>query len=285
MTHNHVHQIYWSPETRAALDPGFISLDNSGQRPDWREYWPIRRFLSENTLDPEARYGFLSPEFHQKTSLTADQVHQFLANTPDDVDVVTFSPCFSDSALFKNMFDQAEYLHPGIAPAFEAVIEELIAPGANGKAVLDNLVMSSAETVYCNYFVARPRFWQSWLNVCEAIFAAAEANDSALARLLNAPASNEPQTPARAFVIERIASLILSAQIAAWKVRPYDSMSMTDSNVSDACRDELIELDALKLAAIHTGNSTYYRKFLELQPAVLKRVEALAMSGQTSERR
>ncbi|WP_431821059.1 hypothetical protein [Burkholderia sp. F1] len=278
---NFVHQIYDSPETRAVLDPGFIALDNTGQRPEWPEYWPIRRFLTENTLDPEARYGYLSPAFHQKTSLTADQVHQFLATTSDDVDVVTFSPCFSSGALFKNMFEQAEYCSPGIAPVFEGAIE-LIAPGADGKAVLDNLVMSSAETVYCNYFVAKPRFWQSWLNVCEAIFTAAEAGNSALARLLNAPVRSEPTTLARAFVVERIASLILSLEPTSWKVRPYDSMSMPDPNVASACRDELIELDALKLAAVHTGNQAYYRKFLEQQPAVLKRVEALAAPSQTS---
>ncbi|MFC5429147.1 tetratricopeptide repeat protein [Paraburkholderia denitrificans] len=281
---NFVYQIYRSPETRAALDPGFIALDNTEPRPtstDWPEYWPIRRFLTENTLDPAARYGLFPADFHEKTSLTANQVHQFLASTPDDVDVVTFSPCFSRGAPFRNMFEQAEYGTPGIAAVFEGVIES-IAPGADGKTVLGNLVMSSVETVYGNCFVAKPRFWQSWLNVCEAIFTVAEANNSALARLLNAPVRSEPPMLARALVVERIASLLLSLTPAAWKVRPYDSMSMPDANVASACRNELIELDALKLAAIHTGNQVYYRKFLEQQRGVLKRIEALATPNQTS---
>ena len=44
----HIYQIlnYYTP--REALDPGFLVLDNSSnERPDWYEYWPIRKFLRE----------------------------------------------------------------------------------------------------------------------------------------------------------------------------------------------------------------------------------------------
>lgn len=47
MTNLHIHQIFYSDDTRRTLDPGFIPLDNlANERPDWREYWPIRKFLS-----------------------------------------------------------------------------------------------------------------------------------------------------------------------------------------------------------------------------------------------
>ena len=47
----HIHQIYYSPETRAQLDAGFTPLDNlANERPDWREYWPIRNHLLRNAL-------------------------------------------------------------------------------------------------------------------------------------------------------------------------------------------------------------------------------------------
>ena len=39
----YAYQIYYSEQTRDALDPGFLPLDNlANPRPDWREYWPIR---------------------------------------------------------------------------------------------------------------------------------------------------------------------------------------------------------------------------------------------------
>jgi hypothetical protein len=75
----HVHQIlnYYTP--REALDPGFLVLDNSSnERPDWYEYWPMRKFLREEPLDEDAFYGFLSPEVPLKTNLSAAQVREFI---------------------------------------------------------------------------------------------------------------------------------------------------------------------------------------------------------------
>src|ERR1700682_4374243 len=65
----HIFQIlnhYTAPQD---LDPGFAVLDNSAnERPDWYEYWPIRKFLLNEALDEDAFYGFLSPKLKSKTS-------------------------------------------------------------------------------------------------------------------------------------------------------------------------------------------------------------------------
>jgi len=54
----HIFQIYYSNATREALDPGFVPLDNiRNERPDWREYWPIRRHLLNNSLISLARHA------------------------------------------------------------------------------------------------------------------------------------------------------------------------------------------------------------------------------------
>lgn len=94
-----IRQIFYSEATRQKLDPGFIPLDNCSQRPDWREYWPIRSFLQQQTLDENTLYGFFSPKFAQKTTLTSAAVLQFLATVPHDVDVVGFSPFFDQGAV------------------------------------------------------------------------------------------------------------------------------------------------------------------------------------------
>ena len=67
----HIYQILNHYTSRQELDPGFEVLDNSAnERPDWYEYWPIRGFLLEQALDENAFYGFLSPKFKLKTSLS-----------------------------------------------------------------------------------------------------------------------------------------------------------------------------------------------------------------------
>ena len=45
-------QIAYSPATLAAVEPGFEVLDNlANPRPDWYEFWPMRRYLREQPLD------------------------------------------------------------------------------------------------------------------------------------------------------------------------------------------------------------------------------------------
>lgn len=102
-----LHQMFHSEETRDALDPGFIPLDNlSNPRPDWREYWPIRNYqLGENLVEGDF-YGFFSPRFGSKTILSAQEVKDFnLANTC--ADVVGFSPYFDQMPFFLNPLSRA----------------------------------------------------------------------------------------------------------------------------------------------------------------------------------
>ena len=59
----HIYQILNYYTSRQELDPGFDVLDNSAnERPDWFEYWPIRKFLLNEPLNEEAFYGFLVAE-------------------------------------------------------------------------------------------------------------------------------------------------------------------------------------------------------------------------------
>lgn len=261
---NYVHQIFHSDESRQALDPGFIALDNTGQRPDWFEYGAIRRFFDNRTLDRNTRYGFLSPKFAIKTRLSAAQVDEFLAATPDDVDVVTFSPFFDQAAYFLNTFEQASAGHPGIVQAIEGTLR-LIAPGVD----VNTLPMSSVQTVYCNFLIAKPAFWQEWLNRCEVIFQVAEAGDTPLTQQLNASVPyKEGKAPAKVFLIERVASLMLATQ-PSWKVRNYNSMTLpiSDSRLAPFGA-ELVAMDALKFAAKEIGMPEYLAAFANLRQRV-----------------
>src|SRR5262249_23874509 len=107
----HIFQIYYSDQTRNILDPGFLPLDNrSNERPDWREYWPIRRFLSSAELREGDFYGFFSPRFKEKTGLSSDDVRRYI---DADYDVISFSHFFDQSCAFANPFEQGEAHHAG----------------------------------------------------------------------------------------------------------------------------------------------------------------------------
>ncbi|MBL8302592.1 MAG: hypothetical protein JNM26_07460, partial [Ideonella sp.] len=108
---------------------GFRLLDNMGrERPDWYEYWPIRRFLAEDALQDDVWYGFVSPRFGEKTGLGPRQVEEIVASHCTggrQPDVVLFSPQPDMGAFFLNVFEQGELFHPGFLKLAQAVAEVL----------------------------------------------------------------------------------------------------------------------------------------------------------------
>lgn len=264
-----IHQIFYSKETRQGLDGGFIPLDNTGQRPDWYEYWPMRSFLLNNVLQENAFYGFLSPKFRDKTGLDARQVHAFMDTVEPSVDVVTLSPFFDAVALFDNVFKQGANEHRDIWPIF-IECAAIVAPGVD----LDTLLMDSTNSVFCNYFLAKPRFWRHWLERAERLFALAEQNSCDLARALNAPTrhNNADTTPVKVFVIERLVSLLLATE-PQWRVSNLNSMSLPFAYPgADRVKPGLAILDALKMAAKQTGYAEYRQVYASMRMQVIQQL-------------
>lgn len=258
-----IHQIHYSNSTREQCDPGFLLLDNTeNPRPDWREYWPIREFLRSRDLVPNTLYGFLSPKFKGKTHLASEKVFEFIEN--HDADVYLFSPFFDHSAYYINVFEQASANHPGILPTLQEAFA--LFPGGED---INQLVMSSRDTVFSNFLVARPAFWEVWHEYCERVFEIAESQDGPLAAALNADAPYVTEdAPAKVFVIERVASFLLSE--GNWRVKAFNPMELGygDSFAANF-KAELCILDALKIGFQETGAREYLDRFLEVRNRIL----------------
>ena len=242
----HLLQVAYSPQTLAALEPGYAVLDNlANERPDWYEYWPIRRYLLERPLDDGAFYGFFSPKFGHKTGLTHDQVQAFVRESAPQADVVLFSPQPDMGAFFLNVFEQGETFDPGLIAAYEAFLAHVGRP-----VPLRALVMDSRQTVFSNFFVARPAFWREWLALNEAMFAVCESpEDSPIKAALVAPTSypgpGGTGAQRKVFLQERAASLLLATQ--PWRSVAHNPFGMgwstsrfrehpTEAYISDALK-------------------------------------------------
>jgi len=248
----HVYQIHYA--SRQDLDPGFGVLDNSAnERPDWFEYWPIRRYLQSAALDEDAFYGFLSPKFRLKTNLTSAGLREFV-DAAGPADVFLFSPSIQNSAYFLNVFEHGEAEHPGLMGTATRLFERIGRPGT-----LEHLVSDSNNTVHSNYFIAKPRFWRAWLAVTEALYAIAEAPDDPLGKELRAPTSYRGQTNVqmKIFIMERIATWIISTDRSfIARVRdPFVARSRSYKlPVAIIC-------DALKIAYLAEGRAQYKEVF------------------------
>jgi len=264
----HIYQILNYYTSRQDLDPGFDVLDNSAnERPDWFEYWPIRKFLLNESLNEDAFYGFLSPKFRHKTNLSAALVHDFIERSAGTTDVFLFSPSIHNSAYFLNVFEHGDAEHPGLARVAARLFER-IDPAVK----LDELVSDSRNTVHSNYFLAKPRFWRAWLAINEQMFAIAESPDDPLGKELRTPTSYRGQqnVQMKIFIMERVATWIL-ARDRSFVARVRDPF---------AARARIYKLpvaivcDALKIAYASEGRGQYkdvfflvrnLRKFLNLQ--------------------
>lgn len=264
-----IFQIHYDAATRAAVDPDFEPLDNAASaRPDWFEFWPMREFLRREPLDERALYGFFSPRFAAKTGLRGAQVREFLRTAPS-ADVVTFSPHPCHSACFINVVEQGEFFYPGIREASAAFLREA-APGFSP----DAFVTHSRNTVFSNYFAARPSFWRRWLALGERLLAAAEARGSPLHALLarehDYGKEGGPSMPVqvKVFVLERLVSYLLWAGRVAVANYPPFSFPLSDRFAGRLA--ELVELDRLKIAFCDSGDPRHLHAYAALRAQVLR---------------
>jgi hypothetical protein len=255
----HTYQILNHYTSRQDLDPGFDVLDNSSnERPDWYEYWPIRKFLQNESLDENAFYGFLSPKFKLKTNLSAADVVEFIRGSGEATDVVLFSPSIHNSAFYLNVFEHGNAEHPGLMRVAQDFFSRL-----NHSEPLTSLVSDSRNTVHSNYFIAKPRFWRAWLSITEQLFAIAESAQDPLGMQLRTPTQyrGRREVQMKIFLMERIATWILvtDQSFAARAHDPFVSRSrIYKLPVAIIC-------DALKIAYTTQGRRQYLDVFLLLR--------------------
>lgn len=186
---------------------GFDLIDNmKNERPDWYEYWPIRNFFNNNKLNEGCYYGFFSPKFTKKTSLSFNDVSSFIekSNNFFEVDVALFSPQPDMSSNFLNAFEQAEVFDEGFLDASNSFFKH-----NNINIDLKNTVMDSRQVVFSNYIVAKPIFWRKWFDLTESLFDICESDVDFLSDLMRHKTSYGNGVQRKVFLIERIASIIL----------------------------------------------------------------------------
>jgi len=266
-----IYQICYSEETLAQLPEGFISLDNTDNaRPDWREYWPIRNFLINNYLSDDVLYGFLSPKFQSKTLLNHNSMQRFLDLHYQDEDIVTFSPFWDLTSIFKNVFEQGDFFHPGLADICQLFCNQFAA-GLDTQ----NAITHSQNTIFCNYFLAKKNFWSEWLNLGEKLFQCAEHNSNPLAQELNKSTTyGIQQLPMKIFVQERIATiaLLLNSEIKCLAYNTFNTGSSTTP--FNQFLNESVISDSLKMSYSKTKHPSYLNQFGIIRDEIISKMRS-----------
>lgn len=246
-------------------DDGFVALDNvPSLKPGWGDYGAIREFFLSRPLNADELYGFLSSDFHERTGLRAGQVHAFIGDNPGH-EVYTFSPSIEDSACFLNVFEQANRHYPGFIEAAELFLRT-IGLDAN----LRTLPMDFRSTVYGNYMVAKPSFWETWFALTEKLFDLFEGESPAFRQQLAASVACNPLVGLRVLLVERIASLILALCPEITVCAFSTSSTPLPQTAGAADEPPLALLDDLKTRYAQTDDSEALHNFYSLRGAVLQ---------------
>ena len=259
-----LHQICYSGETAQNIPAQFLALENlNNNRPDWREYWPIRQFLLNNTLDDDTFYGFLSPRFTYKTGLDFEKIRNFVHQHGRENDVLIFSPFWDLNSFFPNSFLQGEFFHPGLLDSMQKFAEH-----AGLKLNLNTLVMHTDNTAFCNYFIAKKKFWLHWLELGEKLFQAAETGEGEVAKSLqqNTLYSHE-YLPHKIFVQERLVNLVLAQ--SGFKSKAFNVFDMPGSVTPlNQFMPQAVVANALKLANVQLGAQEYLDAYWQTREQV-----------------
>jgi predicted O-linked N-acetylglucosamine transferase (SPINDLY family) len=257
-------QICYSQETLQQVPSGFEVLDNTAnERPDWREFWPIRNYLHNNELEDGVFYGFFSPRFGYKTGLDQGKVSQFVNVHGNDHDVLIFSPFWDLNSLFLNSFDQGEFFQPGLMACSEKFVEL-----AELKIHLGEFVAHSENTVFSNYFVAKKAFWMQWLVLADRLFEWAESGDADLQHLFNQETAYKGSwIPQKIFLQERLVNLMLAT--SNWKSKSWSMFDLPSSVTPlHAYKSQALMANAAKLAFTVTQDTHYLDAFHSLKQMV-----------------
>jgi hypothetical protein len=201
-----LHQIFYDERSRASLDPAFTPLDNSSNvRPDWYEFLPIRNYLKSSVLQHDAWYGFLSPRFVSKTGFQASTVFQALQGAGADCEVALFSSGWDQLSYFLNPFEQGEVWHPGLLQLSQTFFDSI-----GMRLDLRSLVTYSKTSVFSNYVIAKPVFWNAWLRLADPFFDFVESCAAPGANRTTSYGLAWNQTPMKTFIQERFAAVVLS---------------------------------------------------------------------------
>ena len=207
ITKKYIYQIFFDSESEKNLDRGFNALDNTeNARPDWYEFWVIKKFLEKNALKENSWYGFLSPKFFSKTGLKSENVYEILDSFGDQGDVILLGVSGWDQlSYFQNPFEQGNIWHPGLLDSSQKFFDQ-IDMGID----LSQLVSTTKDSVFSNYLIAKKPYWDQWVNLASLFFDAVENNAMPELRAQTSYGSKTNLAPLKTFIQERFPSIILS---------------------------------------------------------------------------
>ena len=198
-----IFQIYYKPELLQHCDTAFEPLDNTANtRPELREWHVWDQYHEQRMASGLGLWGYVSWKFQEKTGLAGQTVLDWIAANPGH-DVYLINPCIVNEAVFANCWEQGDYYHPNISDIGNRFLQKLGYTDVDVRGIL----LDRNRTVYTNYVVGTPEFWDKFMTFSRRLFTEADQDGEFENLVFGQGLSNyahDSTLPNFTFLIERL---------------------------------------------------------------------------------
>lgn len=212
-----IHQIYYDVKQLPKLEKSFIPYDNTANtNREWAEYHVFETEYRKGTYRNFDYTGFVSWKFGQKSRISGARFQEFMRENPG-ADVYFINPFPMEELLFRNVWEQGEFYHPGIRDISQKLVEQ---------AGIDLDLKSWPEPretfAFCNYWAGNAVFWGKYMDFTGKIARILrEGLDESDRIFLHSIASRTNNFSYIAFIMERLFSVFITDAASRLKWRRY----------------------------------------------------------------
>ena len=153
-----IHQIYYDRAQLPELEPAFIPYDNTANpNREWAEYHVFETEFRKGTHKNFDYTGFVSWKFRQKSRVSGDRFIEFMKSNPG-ADLYFINPFPMEELLFKNVWLQGEFYHPGILEFSQEILRR-----AGYDLDLQSWQQPRETFAFCNYWAGNEKFWHGYM--------------------------------------------------------------------------------------------------------------------------
>jgi hypothetical protein len=259
-----LYQSFYSNEHRKHLSKMARPLNITSVLNNKTREFELFKNIYQNFENKKNAWGLISWKFNLKNIINVNEFLEFAAGQIHaGADCVFINPMIGNEAIFKNVWEQGLLAHKGIGGIVDFI---MLRHGEN-----INHIMGSTNFAFCNYFIAKPIFWEKYFHFIDSeinsIYICAQ-KDEQLKKSLEKSAnySRDVKLSINPFIIERLFSLFVKINQGKMNIvnYPYDENKYI-KKFGIKLGVYLWRLKILKDLYLKTNNDKYYIHWQKLR--------------------
>ena len=258
-----LYQPYLGEDEKSSLSPSVIPWDASSNTDNsTREYELFKQIAHANPQETEP-WGLVSKKFTHKSLLAIADFHHFAEQKFSEAyDCVFINPMIGIEALHFNVWQQG-------VQCGHAGLDQIIGFLESSLALPFNAPMDKNTFAFCNYFVAKPSFWNGYFAFVDKVIALLDqeaAKGSEVGAIYAGTGSyhRDGNITMKPFVIERLFSTFI--QHHQFKIASFNyGKNFYEVKFGGKFGEFLFQLSALKNTALQLKEENLLRAYDQIR--------------------